>query len=166
MTFLSPAATALLAATTLAAIFAATAALAQPADLKPFPPAQAGQQRFVLRLPPSADDDARRVQLLVGKTLEVDCNRQLLGATVERRTAQGWGFDYYVVTALSGPASTLMACPPDTPKRREFVAAHAPQLDALRYNPKLPLVLYAPTGAEVRYRIWTAGPLQGPVSAE
>jgi ecotin len=145
---------------------AAASALAQPADLKPFPPAEPGQQRFVLRLPPTADDEARRVQLLVGRTLEVDCNRLLLGAPVEQRTAPGWGFDYYVVGPFGSPASTLMACPPGTPKRREFVAAHTPALESLRYNPKLPLVIYAPAGADVRYRIWTAGELQGPVPVQ
>ncbi|MFN7573074.1 MAG: ecotin family protein [Betaproteobacteria bacterium] len=140
------------------AAFAATSALAQSADLKPFPPPAAGQQRFAIRVPALADEDARRVQVLVGKTVEVDCNRMMFGAPVERRTAQGWGFDYYVVGPFGQAASTMMACPPDAPKRREFVAAHTPELEWLRYNSKLPLVIYAPTGAEVRYRIWSAGP--------
>jgi len=81
----------------------------------------------------------------------------MFGAPVEKRTAQGWGFDYYVVGPFGQAASTMMACPPGEPKRREFVAALTPELESLRYNSKLPLVIYAPTGAEVRYRIWTAG---------
>ena len=36
----------------------------------------------------------------------------------------------------------------------KFVSAQ-PQL--VRYNSRLPLVVYAPEGYEVRYRIWKAG---------
>jgi ecotin len=134
---------------------------AQGADLAPFPAAEAGMQRFVVRVPPVSDDDARRVQLLVGRTIEVDCNRHALGgAPVQRRTVPGWGYDYLVVPALGPVASTRMACPPSEPRRREFVSAHLPDLDSLRYNPRLPLVIYAPAGAEVRYRIFQAGPEQ------
>lgn len=154
-----------LCAVALVATSATSAALAQPADLKPFPPPAAGQQRFAIRVPALPDEDARRVQVLVGKTVEVDCNRRMFGAPVERRTAQGWGFDYYVVGPFGQAVSTLMACPPGQPKRREFVAAQTPELEALRYNSKLPLVVYAPVGAEVRYRIWSAGAAQ-PAAAE
>jgi ecotin len=28
----------------------------------------------------------------------------------------------------------------------------------IRYNSRLPVVVYVPEGVEVRYRIWTAGP--------
>jgi ecotin len=30
----------------------------------------------------------------------------------------------------------------------------------VRYNSRLPIVVYVPTGTEVRYRVWTAGYLQ------
>ena len=28
----------------------------------------------------------------------------------------------------------------------------------IRYNSRLPIVVYAPEGVEIRYRIWSAGP--------
>jgi ecotin len=31
-------------------------------------------------------------------------------------------------------------------------------MSLIRYNSRLPLVVYAPEGVEVRYRIWTAAP--------
>lgn len=62
-----------------------------------------------------------------------------------------------MIGQLKGPASTLMACPPDSPKREEFVRANAPELAGLRYNPKLPIVVYVPAGTEVRFRVWSAG---------
>ena len=135
----------------------ASAAWAQADDLKPFPPPEAGMQRFVIRLPAVPVPEDHRVEVMVGKTLEVDCNRQMFGAKVTPKVAQGWGFDYYVVGKLKGPASTMMACPPDSPKREEFVRANAPELASLRYNPKLPIVIYAPAGTEIRFRVWSAG---------
>lgn len=155
-----------LAASFMAALVAALVAVVggtaqgQGADLAPFPAAEAGMQRFVVRVPPVSDADARRVQLLVGRTIEIDCNRHALGASVERRTVPGWGYDYLVVAALGPAASTRMACPPGEPTRRQFVPARAPELDALRYNPGLPLVIYVPAGGEVRYRVFSAGPEQ------
>ena len=70
--------------------------------------------------------------------------------------AQGWGFPYYVVGELTGPIGTLMACPPGFTRRREFVRIDAGELSWLRYNPRLPIVLYVPAGVEVRYRVWRA----------
>ncbi|MNH20233.1 Ecotin precursor [compost metagenome] len=53
-----------------------------------------------------------------------------------------------------GPASTLMACP-DTAKKEAFVPVVGDGF-LLRYNSKLPVVVYVPEGVEVRYRIWSA----------
>lgn len=131
-------------------------AWAQTDDLKPFPPPAAGMQRFVIRLPAVPAPDDHKVEVMVGKTLLVDCNRQMFSAKVTQKVAEGWGFPYYVVGPLKGPASTMMACPPDAPKREEFVGANAAGLGLLRYNSKLPIVVYAPEGVEVRFRIWTA----------
>jgi ecotin len=59
-------------------------------------------------------------------------------------------------------AGTLMAVSPDAPKVDRFITLGGePQL--LRYNSRLPLVVYIPGGVEVRYRIWRAGPEVNPV---
>ncbi len=126
-------------------------------DLKAFPPAPAGLRRWVIRLPAVPVPEERRVEVIVGRTIEVDCNRHSFAATVTAQTVPGWGFVYYVVGPLTGPIATRMACPPDFVKRREFVRAHTDALAALPYNPKLPIVVYAPDPAEVRYRVWSAG---------
>jgi ecotin len=51
---------------------------------------------------------------------------------------------------------TLMAVDPNAPKVDRFVTLGGkPYL--IRYNSRLPVVVYVPEGAEVRYRIWSAG---------
>ena len=124
-------------------------------DLQAFPPAAPGQARRVIRLPPERDENGLRVGVIVGRTMMVDCNRQVFSARIEERTAQGWGFNYYVVSKVGPPASTMMACP-NNQRTRQFVRSAEEPL--LRYNSRLPLVIFAPTDVEVRYRIWRAGP--------
>lgn len=126
-------------------------------DLKPFPPPQPGRQRIVIRLPEVARPDDLKVEVMIGKTVTVDCNRQRFGGNVRREEAQGWGFSYYVLDELRGPMSTLMACPPETSRHEEFVRVAAEELAGLRYNAKVPIVLYVPADVQVRYRLWSAG---------
>ena len=55
-----------------------------------------------------------------------------------------------------GPiASTMMACP-DGKKEKKFVTAYLGDNSLLRYNSKLPIVVYTPENVEVKYRIWKA----------
>jgi ecotin len=129
-------------------------------DLQAYPAATAGQTRHVIRLPSEGDEDGLKVELIVGRTLEVDCNRQMLGGSIDTRTAEGWGYDYFVVSDLGQSATTLMACPDNT-RRSAFVrGGGAPTL--IRYNSRLPVVVYTPSNVELRYRIWRAGPERTP----
>jgi ecotin len=123
-------------------------------DLQAFPPAGPGQVRRVIRLPAERDENGLRVGIVVGRTMWVDCNRQVLPARIEERTAEGWGYNYYVVTVGGQTASTMMACPTNA-RSRQFVRAADEPL--LRYNSRAPLVIFAPMDVEVRYRIWRAG---------
>jgi ecotin len=111
--------------------------------------------RQVIYLPKQENEDNFKVELLIGKIMTVDCNRPMIGGTLESKTLAGWGYDYWVLTKLSPPASTMMACA-DNSKRQEFVAARLGNATMQRYNSKLPLVIYVPKGVEVRYRIWSA----------
>jgi ecotin len=131
---------------------------AQAADnMKAFPPAEAGMVRYVLQLPKQQDESAFKVELIVGKTAQVDeRNSYFFGGKIEEETIQGWGFPRYVVKKLGPMAGTLIAIDPNTPKVNRFIAlGSGPYL--IRYNSRLPIVVYVPEGVEVRYRIWSAG---------
>ncbi|MVW75224.1 serine protease inhibitor ecotin [Pseudomonas xionganensis] len=145
--------------TTLAALLTTlplAACATPPAALKPFPQAEAGQVRHVIALPARDNEADQRVELIVGKTLEVDCNTRWLGGELQEKTVQGWGYSYYQLDQLGPAASTLMACPDDS-RRQAFVPLRGEPL-LLRYNSQLPLVVYTPADVEVRYRIWSAAP--------
>ncbi len=121
----------------------------------PFPKAEKGMKRQVIQLPQQQDESALKVELMIGQTLEVDCNHHRLGGELESKTTEGWGYDYYVFEKLSGPVSTMMACP-DGKKEKKFVTAGLGDDGMLRYNSKLPIVVYTPSNVDVKYRIWRA----------
>jgi len=132
---------------------------AQAADnLQAFPPAEAGQVRYVLEVPPQEDESAFKVELVVGKTVQTDPhNRYFFGGRIEEETIEGWGFPRFVVSALGPMAGTLMAVDPDAPLVERFITLGGEPF-LIRYNSRLPVVVYAPEGVEVRYRIWSAAP--------
>jgi ecotin len=128
-------------------------------NMKAFPPAQEGVVRCVLQLPKQEDESAFRVELIVGKTVKIDeVNRYFFAGEIKEETIEGWGFPRYVVDKLGPMAGTLIAVDPSAPKVDRFITlAGEPHL--IRYNSRLPIVVYVPAGVEVRYRIWSAEPV-------
>lgn len=127
-------------------------------NMKAFPPAEDGAVRFVLDLPKQEDESSFKLELLVGKTLELDQgNRYFFGGTLVEETIEGWGFPKYVLKELGPMAGTLMAVDPKSPKVKRFITLGGEPV-LLRYNSRLPVVVYVPEGVEVRYRIWRADP--------
>ena len=126
--------------------------------MKAFPPAKEGMVRYLLQVPKQDDESAFKVQLIVGKTVQVDeRNRYFFGGKIEEEAIKGWGFPRYNVNKLGPMAGTLIAVDPNAPKVTRFITLGGdPYL--IRYNSRLPIVVYVPEGTEVRYRIWTAKP--------
>ena len=135
-----------------ASAFAANTPLEKVA---PYPQAEKGMKRQVITLPQQKDESGYKVELLIGQTLEVDCNQHRLGGELESKTLKGWGYDYYVFDKVTSPASTMMACP-DGKKTQKFVTAYLGDDAMVRYNSKLPIVVYTPANIDVKYRIWKA----------
>lgn len=149
---------------------AASAAQAIPRlDLKPYPQAAAGEKRWVIQLPgvlpPTSDERISpspadwRVELIVGKTMTVDCNGPRLNGRLRSETLKGWGYKVYRVSQVGPGPSTRMACPPDQGPRQAFVAIGEKPF-VVPYNVSLPIVVYAPKDVQVRWRLWKAEKLQ------
>lgn len=143
--------------TTVGLIVASLSSVAHAAKLEtvaPFPKAENGFTRQVIHVAPQSQEENFQIEVLAGKTLTVDCNRQRLGGILEEKNLEGWGYPFYRLEKIIGPMSTMMACPDGKPKK-EFVPVVGDGF-MLRYNSKLPIVLYVPKDVEVRYRIWSA----------
>lgn len=133
--------------------------------MKPYPSPEKGYKRMVIHLQALADEDANKLELIIGKTIKVDCNHHWFGGQLTEEIAKGWGFPYFVLKSVTGPASTLMACAPGQKEQEAFVQVRGDGA-LLRYNSKLPVVVYVPVDFEVRYRIWTAGEESGVAQME
>ena len=123
--------------------------------MKPFPLAEKGFKRMVIHLQPLENEDNYKIELMIGKILKVDCNRHWFIGHLSEEIAKGWGFAYFVLTFATGPTSTMMACPPGQKEQDTFVKVQSDQ-GLVRYNSKLPVVVYVPDDFDVHYRIWTA----------
>ena len=129
---------------------------AEKNQLKAFPDAQQGMQRYVIELTHKerVEEQDFRVQLIVGKNMQTDgVNLVRLGTSIEALPLKGWGYTYYEVKAEAATLSTMMAAPEGAPQVMQFVTTEPLMI---RYNSRLPIVIYAPEGYEVRHRIWTA----------
>lgn len=133
-----------------------TPGFADSYGMKPYPPAEAGYKRMVIHLQPLADENDNKLELIIGKTIKADCNRHWFIGQLTEEVAKGWGFPYFILKSVTGPASTLMACPSDKQEQDTFVRVGGDGT-LIRYNSKLPVVVYVPADFEVHYRIWTAG---------
>ncbi|MFM8571167.1 MAG: ecotin family protein [Pirellula sp.] len=127
-------------------------------NMKAYPLPAEGMKRVVVYLESKEQEDDYRIELMVGKTVEVDAaNRFFFGGSLEEESIEGWGFPKFTVKQLGPMAGTRVGVDPNTPKVKRFVQLGGePKL--LRYNSKLPLVVYVPKDAEVKLRVWVATP--------
>ncbi len=135
---------------------ASNSASAEHKYLKAFPAAEKGMTRFVIELPHKerGDDNNYKVELFVGKEMEVDgVNQVRLGGKIEAKPLKGWGFTYYELRKFGPAASTLIGVRPGPAPIKQVV--NVPPL-TIRYNSRIPVVVYVPKGGEVNYRIWKA----------
>jgi ecotin len=133
-----------------------TASGAEHPELKAFPAAAPGMERLVIVLPRKerGEEDAFSVELFVGRMMPTDgVNRARLASRIAPRTLMGWGYTYYEVTGPSQVMTTLMAPPPGTAMVERLVTGAPLQVP---YNSRLPIVIYAPEGYQIHYRIWQA----------
>ena len=141
----------------------AKAAQAASSKSLPYPAAAANQTRWIISpaaiaaaAPNNTQPETIRVEIIAGKTMQVDCNTHFLTGTLKEEVLQGWGYTYWVLQSRGQVRTTMMMCPPGSAKPG-FVQAE-PLL--VRYNSKLPVVVFVPEGMALRWRVWQAGPTQ------
>ena len=95
---------------------------------------------------------AYKMEIVPGMVAEVDCNRHRLGGKLSEQDLKGFGYTYYDFASDGNIASTMMACPDNT-KTKQFVTAPS---EIVRYNSRLPLIVYAPEKFDVKFKVWEA----------
>jgi ecotin len=119
-------------------------------DISMFPKPAAKMTRHVISLPPIESEASTKVEFRVGKVQQVDCNRHFRGSNLTQMSLTGWGYDYWTARDTR-VAATRKGCM-GQPKRDAFVGGDPVTVP---YNSRLPVIVYAPAGFEVRYRLWS-----------
>ncbi|WP_394393105.1 serine protease inhibitor ecotin [Shewanella woodyi] len=116
-----------------------------------FPVPSEGMEQHILTLQPLDNESNYMVEIQIGKTQLVDCNKHGLSGELTENTVKGWGYNYYQVDSIKPGPSTMMACF-DKAKTEAFLSI--PGSLKVNYDSRLPKVFYLPKGSELRYRIW------------
>ncbi len=96
-------------------------------------------------------DQPVKIEIVPGKTMEVDCNHHsLMGEFTEKSLSDG--NSYYVFESNGQATSTLMACPDNT-KRMEFVQGQSIFIDNIN---AIPPVVFTSEGIEIKQRNWNS----------
>lgn len=118
-----------------------------------YPKPKAGMSQHIFTLPAQENEGLFKIEIVASKIMMVDCNRVIIGADLESETLEGWGYNYYKIEDISAPATTMMACP-DAAKKEADIELNLDDDQFIRYNSKLPVVIYAPENIKVGYRLW------------
>ena len=135
---------------------------AQDKSIHMFPESLPGYTRHVIRLPKLTGE--ARLELLPGKMIQADtCNRIAASVEVNKESIKGWGYSYLTISNFKVGGSTMMACPDG--KAEVKVLASNNQLKDLRYNDRMPKVVFVEDGLSLDYKIWRVAPEESSIEA-
>lgn len=117
-----------------------------------FPKAEIGFKQVYIQVPVAENEENYKIELHIGKEAMVDCNQHAIIGEFKEQNLEGWGYTYYRVNSNGAMTSTAMACL-DGKLEHKFITL-TPQL--LRYNSKLPVVVYVPEDFTVKYKVFKA----------
>jgi len=123
-------------------------------ELHMYPSATDSLVRHIITLPEQESESDYKIEIYVGKVMEVDCNTHSLTGDFTEKVATGWGYPYFEFDTNGLVMSTLMGCPANS-LHDEFVHSKS---ELVRYNSRLPIVVYTPPEYEVRYKLWVRNP--------
>lgn len=129
---------------------------AEHKELKNYPAAKEGMDRHVINLPKKKQGQEKnlKVEIVPGKVMVADPARPpRLPCSLKRQFVKMGGLPYYDVTgSVMGIITGGTRVHPG--KKQEVFVGGQPLL--INYDSRHPIVVYAPAGCEIHYRIWTA----------
>lgn len=140
-----------------------------PDDLAPYPPAETGAIRKVIRLPRHPQESELKVEILTSITTfsdnELDCNGHWRNGRFEARHIPGSPHTYYYLRPGWG---TRRGC--ERPRQQEDNVVLEGENFMLDYDSKQPLVIYVPDDTHfatlkekfdirLKYRVWASSRL-------
>lgn len=130
-------------------------------DLSMYPPESDSLNRHIIFLPIEENENLYRLEIWAGQLKMVDCNKHQVSGNFVKKVVKGWGYPYYEFHSNQNHMSTLMACPDNT-LTEKFIRSNS---EHLRYNSKLPVVIYCPKELEIEYAIWSKNdnPFKAPI---
>lgn len=129
-------------------------------DVAPFPAATKSTNRNVIWLQAQQNEALYKVEIIATKSGSKNCNLSSYTGHLSENTLKGWGYSYYKLSDINGPLTTRMAC-----TGAATTALLPIQFDTeslIRYNSKLPIVIYTPKDVVISYKIWEAPPSAQP----
>lgn len=121
-------------------------------EIEMFPKAETGFKQVYIKVPEVENEENYKIELHIGKDTSVDCNQHFMNGQFSEQNLDGWGYTYFKAESDGAISSTKMACL-DSKLERKFITL-TPQL--VRYNSKLPVVVYVPENFSVKYKIFKA----------
>ena len=127
-------------------------------EIAPYPAPTADQKRYVIYLPEIEFDNEknRKVELRAAKNTEVDgVNHYSHSGHLLTKILKGGYHRYHVIDGVSdSPTHTLMGG--SFKSSVQPVGIHLGDETFLKYNSRLPIVVYAPKDVILNYVIWRA----------
>ncbi|MCL1137168.1 serine protease inhibitor ecotin [Shewanella pneumatophori] len=123
------------------------------ADTKMYPKPEAGQVQHILTLPKLDNENDYMVEIEIGQSRMVDCNKHSLNGDLQQLTVKGWGYNYYQVDNITDGPSTMMACFEQV-KTEQFLTIRSDLM--MKYDSRTAKVFYLPENTQIRYRVWQA----------
>jgi len=121
-------------------------------DLNVYPPVKKDQNRNVIVLEPKENEDDYRVLITASIDGMQDCNTKSRSAKYTEKVVEGMQYPYYEVGKIGDVVTTLMGCS-EMPQMGE-IPINLSGNTILRYNSKLPIVVYASNGIKINSKIF------------
>lgn len=121
-------------------------------DLNVYPPVKKDQNRNVIVLEPKENEEDYRVLITASIDGMQDCNTKSRSAKYTEKVVEGMQYPYYEVGKIGDVVTTLMGCS-EMPQMGE-IPINLSGNTILRYNSKLPIVVYASNGIKINSKIF------------